>query len=100
MRNPVPSSKLQIFYGLPGGLRVPLGYWQLIRGRIRAILPFLSHDKEYKPQFLLGSSFWSALNNAETRIANLCVAEMVRKGELPLKVADNTSGIPAKYRLV
>lgn len=99
MRNPVPSSTLQISYGLPGGLRVPLAYWALIRGRIKAIIPFLSHDKEYKPQFLLGSSFWRALNHAETRIANLCVAEMVRKGELPLKVADNTSGVSAKYQL-
>lgn len=99
MRNPVPSSKLQIVYGLPGGLCVPCGYWELIRGRIRAILPFLSHDKEYKPQFLLGSSLWNSLNNAETRIANLCVAEMVRKGELPLKVANKNSRVPAKYCL-
>lgn len=99
MRNPVPSSTLQIFYGLPGGFQVHSDYWGLIRGHIREITPFLSHDKEYTAEQLLGSKLWSALNSAEARMAKLCVADMVTKNTVPLKVAGRDSNGPVTYQL-
>lgn len=99
MRNPVPSSMLQIFYGLPGGFRVHSAYWGLVRGHIRDILPFLSHDKEYTAEQLLGSKLWSALNSAEARMAKLCVDDMVKKHAVSLKVVGCDSNGPVTYQL-
>lgn len=98
-RNRKPTSRLQIFCGLPGGFSVHADFWGLIKRAIREVVPFLWSGNEYAIEQLLGSQFWRALNGAEARMANLCVAEMVRKGELALTVAGRDHNGVARYAL-
>jgi len=87
MRNPAPSSRLQVFYGLPGGFRVPARFGDEIRRRLADIAPFLERDHVYTAAQLLGPDMWSALNSGEARMAVLAIANLVKRGELALKVA-------------
>ena len=99
-RNRKPTSRLQIYCGLPGGFSVHSDFWGLIKRVIREVIPYLWHGNEYAPAQLLGSEFWRALNGAEARMANLCISEMVRKGELALTVARRDHNGVVRYSLV
>ena len=86
MHNPAPSSKLQIFQAAGKEFRVHRAFVSLIKRRVAELLPFLLRDHEYSPAQLLGPDLWSALNSGEARMAVLAKADMVKRGELALKV--------------
>ena len=87
MRNPVPSSKLQMFQVTGKDFNVPWAFANLIQRRVAEVMPFLMRDHEYSPAQLLGPDLWSALNSGEARMAVLAIADMAKRGEFALRVA-------------
>lgn len=99
IRNRKPTSRLQLYCGLPGGFSVHSDFWALIRRAIREVMPFLWHGNEYAIEQLLGTECWRELNGAEARMAELCLAEMVRKGEVTLTLAGRDRSGSVRYSL-
>lgn len=88
MRNPAPSSRLQVLYGLPGGFRVSAHFGDLIRKRIADIVPSLARERSYTVAQLLGPGLWSEMRGAEARMATLYVSNMATKGTAGLTVVE------------
>lgn len=99
MRNPAPSSRLQVFYGLAGGFRVPAHFGDLIRKRIADIVPSLARDRAYKTAQLLGHDLWSALRTDEARLATLYVSNLATIGAIGLVVAEGHGASPVRFAL-
>lgn len=62
---------------------------------VRQMIPFLEYGYTYSPAQLLG--FWSELNSAEARIAELVIAHQVQHGELALIAAKRGANGFATY---
>jgi hypothetical protein len=97
IRNRKPTRRLQLFCGLPGGFRVHSDFLGLIKRSVREVMPFLWHGNEYATEKLLGTKFWCALNGAEARMAELCLAEMVGRGEVALRVTSRDHDGAVRY---
>ena len=99
MRDPAPSSKLELYLVTGTDFHVPWVFANLIQTRVSAVMPFLMPDSEYTPAQLLGLDLWSALNSAEARMAGLVIAGLAKRGELDLTlVGSDAEGAAAFMR--
>lgn len=97
MRNPAPSSRLRVAYGLPGGFRVPVLFGDLVGKHIADIVPFLARERSYTAAQLLGPGLWSALSGTEARLAVLYVANLATKGAVGLTVTGRDTGSSVRF---
>lgn len=97
MRNPAPSSRLQVVYGLPGGFQVPAPFGDLVGKHIAGIVPFLARERFYTAAQLLGPGLWSALSSTEARLAVLYVATLATKGAVGLTVTGRDTGSSVRF---
>lgn len=86
MRHPeLSKDELRISVPLDSGFTAPLPFYLLIQENVCQVMPFLEDYTIYFSEDLL--EFWSKLNSAETRMAELVIAEQIRRGEYALRAA-------------
>lgn len=86
MRDPKSDKAvIQIIRTVGNGHKVTGPFYNGIKKGVRQMMPFLQDYTVYSSADLLG--FWSELNSAEIRMAELVIAEQVRRGEYALRAA-------------
>ena len=101
MRNPTPSSRVKFFRGLGDDFQVPWNFALLVKKQIAELTPFMVHGRKYTTGQLLGAAdLLAELNNAEARMAELAINDLVKHGEVALAAAGRSSNGAANFVLV
>ena len=90
----------EIFIVLEGGYTAPQSFYDRIKTEILDALHVLVPDAEYTAEMLCGPDLWGSLKRSEPALAGRCVADMVRKGTLPLRFVGCGHRQPKRYTLI
>ena len=90
----------EYFIVLEGGYTVPQPLYERIKHEILDILHVLIPGAEYTAEMLCGPELWGSLEKDEHSLAGRCVADMVRKGVLPLWFVGCEHQHPKRYALI
>ena len=91
--------KVETMTLLGDGTSVPLEFYDRIKGLIEEVIVCLVPDCSYTVRMMCGEDYWAKLKKGEVLLAGRCVADMVKKGLLPLEPAGCEHQFPKRYKL-
>lgn len=91
--------KTEVIMILGDGYTAPKSFYERIKYEILDVLHVLQPDVDYTAKELCGPDLWKGLKGSEPSLAGRCVADMVRKGVLPLRFAGCEYDNPIRYTL-
>ena len=91
--------KAEIIMGLDDGYTAPKPFYDRIKHEILDVLHVLQPGADYTAKELCGPDLWKGLKGNDASLAGRCVADMVRKGVLPLRFAGCEYDNPKRYTL-
>lgn len=82
-----------------GGRRIVTEtFYDDLRARLTDLEPGLEPHRAYKVQEILGEEFWDEQDKYTKVVIGACVAQMVRRGEVPLAFVKCECAVPKRYR--
>ena len=91
--------KTEIIIVLDDGYTVHKPFYDRIKYEILDALHVLQPNVDYTAKDLCGPDLWKGLKGGEPSLAGRCVADMVRKGVLPLRFAGCEYDNPIRYTI-
>ncbi|MDG5469657.1 hypothetical protein P9J64_15145 [Deltaproteobacteria bacterium IMCC39524] len=91
--------KTEIMIVLDEDYTVHKGFYDRIKHEILDGLHVLQPNVEYTAEKLCGPMLWGSLKRGESPLAGRCIADMVRKGVLPLQFVGCEHLSPKRYIL-